>query len=73
MAAPHRSETGLAMTTLYCVVIWLTFITKANKAITMIKPAWVNEFPGKIEVCDRDGILPEMNDRVVFSKEGALL
>jgi hypothetical protein len=39
----------------------------------MIKPAWVNEFPGKIEVCDRDGILPEMNDRVVFSKEGALL
>ncbi len=28
----------------------------------MAAHAWVNEFPGTIEVCDRDGILLEMND-----------
>ena len=29
----------------------------------MTEHAWVKEFPGKIEVCDKDGILLEMNDR----------
>ena len=29
----------------------------------MTEHAWVKEFPGKIEVCDKDGILLEMNNR----------
>jgi hypothetical protein len=29
----------------------------------MTEHTWVNEFPGKIEVCDKDGILLEMNDK----------
>ncbi len=29
----------------------------------MTEHAWVKEFPGKIEVCDKDGILLEMNDK----------
>jgi hypothetical protein len=29
----------------------------------MAEHAWVKEFPGKIEVCDKDGILLEMNDK----------
>jgi hypothetical protein len=24
---------------------------------------WVKEFPGRVEVCDREGVLVEMNDR----------
>ena len=29
----------------------------------MTELSWVKEFPGTIEVCDRDGVLLEMNDR----------
>lgn len=29
----------------------------------MAEHRWVKEFPGKIEVCDSDGILLEMNDQ----------
>lgn len=30
--------------------------------------AWVKEFPVKIEVCDREGILIEMNDKAAASE-----
>ncbi len=29
----------------------------------MTEHEWVKEFPGKIEVCDQDGILLELNDK----------
>jgi hypothetical protein len=32
---------------------------------------WVKEFPGTIEVCDRNGILLEMNDRAA-ARDGGL-
>ncbi|MGD0338916.1 MAG: diguanylate cyclase [Bacteroidota bacterium] len=33
---------------------------------------WVKEFPGKITICDREGIIVEMNDRSIkaFEKDG---
>ena len=33
---------------------------------------WVREFPGAITVCDRDGVILEMNDRsaVTFASDG---
>lgn len=36
----------------------------------MIEHEWVKEFPGTIEVCDRDGVLLEMNDRAI-ARDGA--
>jgi hypothetical protein len=30
---------------------------------------WVKEFPGAVTVCDRDGIILEMNDRSVLTHE----
>ena len=35
----------------------------------MTEHAWVKEFPGKIEVCDKDGILLEMNDRAAEQED----
>lgn len=34
--------------------------------------AWVQAFPGAVTVCDRDGIILEMNDRsvVTFAEDG---
>ncbi len=34
--------------------------------------AWVREFPGAVTVCDRDGVILEMNDRSaeVFATDG---
>ncbi len=34
--------------------------------------AWVREFPGAVTVCDRDGLILEMNDRSaeVFASDG---
>jgi len=29
----------------------------------MAEHSWVQEFPGAITVCDRDGIILEMNDK----------
>lgn len=31
---------------------------------------WVQEFPGNISICDKDGILLELNDRAAASTEG---
>ena len=38
----------------------------------MAENAWVREFPGAITVCDRDGIILEMNDRAaqIFASDG---
>ena len=38
----------------------------------MQENAWVNEFAGAVTVCDRDGIILEMNDRAaqVFEADG---
>lgn len=35
--------------------------------------AWVDEFPGTIEVCDAQGILLEMNDRAAAQEGGRSL
>jgi len=37
-------------------------------------PAWVKEFPGSITVCDRAGVIVEMNDGAVkaFAKQGGI-
>jgi transcriptional regulator with PAS, ATPase and Fis domain len=34
--------------------------------------SWVKEFPGAVTVCDREGVILEMNDRAVetFKKDG---
>jgi transcriptional regulator with PAS, ATPase and Fis domain len=39
-----------------------------------MKVSWIKEFPAAITVCDRDGIILEMNDRAVktFEKDGGL-
>lgn len=36
------------------------------------KPNWIKEFPGGITVCDREGIIIEMNKRAIqiFAEEG---
>jgi len=34
---------------------------------------WVTQFPGTIEVCDRDGVLLEMNDRAAEQEGGRSL
>mgnify|MGYP001769380220 CR=1 FL=1 len=34
----------------------------------MEEHAWVKEFPVKIEICDRNGILIEMNDKAITSE-----
>lgn len=39
----------------------------------MAKHHWVKEFPGTIEVCDRNGILLEMNDRAEEQEGGRQL
>jgi hypothetical protein len=44
-----------------CALLVNLICTKRGK--TMTEHAWVKEFPGKIEVCDKDGILLEMNDK----------
>jgi len=38
----------------------------------MAEHSWVQEFPGAITVCDRDGIILEMNDKSakVFEEDG---
>ncbi|MCX6149773.1 MAG: hypothetical protein NTX22_04540 [Ignavibacteriales bacterium] len=36
----------------------------------MAKHKWVKEFPGKIEVCDVNGILMEMNDQAKKQEDG---
>ena len=38
----------------------------------MLEDGWVKEFPGAVTVCDRDGIVLEMNDRAaqVFASDG---
>lgn len=38
----------------------------------MAENAWVREFPGAVTVCDRTGIIVEMNDRsaAVFAADG---
>ena len=39
----------------------------------MTEHAWVKEFPGKIEVCDTNGILLEMNDHAEADENGRQL
>ena len=39
----------------------------------MASHQWVKEFPGKIEVCDTNGILLEMNDRAEADENGQQL
>lgn len=39
----------------------------------MPKHEWVESFPGTIEVCDRDGVLLEMNDRAAEQEGGRAL
>jgi hypothetical protein len=39
----------------------------------MTNHEWVKEFPGKIEVCDKDGILLEMNDRAAEQEDNPRL
>ena len=38
----------------------------------MADHAWVAEFPGAVTVCDRDGVILEMNERskTVFAEDG---
>jgi transcriptional regulator with PAS, ATPase and Fis domain len=38
----------------------------------MTAPDWIQEFPASITVCDRDGVLLEMNDRAAetFAQDG---
>lgn len=38
----------------------------------MEQNAWIKSFPGSVTVCDRDGIILEMNDKAIqsFEKEG---
>jgi transcriptional regulator with PAS, ATPase and Fis domain len=38
----------------------------------MAEHSWVQEFPGAITVCDRDGIILEMNDKSakIFEEDG---
>jgi len=38
----------------------------------MAENVWVREFPGAVTVCDRDGIILEMNDRAAqsFASDG---
>jgi transcriptional regulator with PAS, ATPase and Fis domain len=40
----------------------------------MIMGAWMKEFPGAITVCDRDGIIVEMNDKAAqtFETDGGM-
>jgi len=40
----------------------------------MIMGAWMKEFPGAITVCDRDGIIVEMNDKAAqtFADDGGV-
>ncbi len=33
---------------------------------------WVKEFPGRVEVCNRDGILVEINDRGIAFEGGKI-
>jgi transcriptional regulator with PAS, ATPase and Fis domain len=36
--------------------------------------SWINEFPAAVTVCDRDGIILEMNDKAAksYAKDGGL-
>jgi len=38
----------------------------------MLERTWVREFPGAVTVCDRDGVILEMNDKAaaVFQADG---
>ena len=38
----------------------------------MAENSWVREFPGAVTVCDRDGVILEMNDKsaAVFAADG---
>ena len=38
----------------------------------MAENAWIKNFPGAVTVCDRDGIVLEMNDKAIqsFANEG---
>jgi hypothetical protein len=36
----------------------------------MLQPDWVKEFPASIEVCDRDGILLDVNDHAAAHVAG---
>ena len=40
----------------------------------MHEQSWVKEFPGAVTVCDRDGVILEMNDKAaeVFAEDGGL-
>lgn len=40
----------------------------------MIMGAWTKEFPGAITVCDRDGVIVEMNDKAAqaFADDGGV-
>jgi PAS domain-containing protein len=50
----------------------LRVVRSAREGIIMGEQAWVREFPGAVTLCDRDGVILQMNDSAaaVFQEDG---